>query len=186
MTNPVELVAGKEFAGHVHHTPAGASGHVVQFYENDDFLAAAVADYLAEGLAHGDNVAIIATEGHRQAFTTRLRARGIDVERAMRMGQFVQLDAPDTLRMFMRGGMPDAPAFYETIGAVLHSLRTRDASARIRLYGEMVDVLWKEGNTEGAIRLEELWNSLGAQQEFQLFCAYAMGHFYKTSGAQGL
>jgi signal transduction histidine kinase len=45
----------------------------------------------------------------------------------------------------------------------------------------MVDVLWKDGNTEGAIRLEELWNDLAATYSFSLLCAYAMGNFYKAT-----
>ena len=51
----------------------------------------------------------------------------------------------------------------------------------IRAYGEMVDVLWRDGNTDGAIRLEELWEELGESYAFSLLCAYAMGNFYKTT-----
>jgi signal transduction histidine kinase len=48
----------------------------------------------------------------------------------------------------------------------------------------MVDLLWRDGNTDGAVRLEELWNDLATSFEFQLLCAYGMGNFYKSSDSE--
>ena len=45
---------------------------------------------------------------------------------------------------------------------------------RVRAFGEMVALLWSEGNQAAAIRLEELWNELALSQTFCLFCAYSM------------
>jgi hypothetical protein len=36
----------------------------------------------------------------------------------------------------------------------------------------MVGVLWESGQYTAAIRLEELWNALLSQRDFELFCAY--------------
>ena len=47
--------------------------------------------------------------------------------------------------------------------------------------GQMVDVLWKNGQQEAAIRLEVLWNHLANSQAFSLMCGYAIGHFYKDA-----
>jgi len=46
--------------------------------------------------------------------------------------------------------------------------------ARVRAFGEMVALLWAQGNHSGAIRLEELWNDLQKSYSFSLFCAYPM------------
>jgi signal transduction histidine kinase len=54
----------------------------------------------------------------------------------------------------------------------------------LRLYGEMVDLLWRDGNTEGALQLEQLWNDLAHTYEFSLLCAYAMGNFYRSGDAE--
>jgi hypothetical protein len=43
---------------------------------------------------------------------------------------------------------------------------------RVRAYGEMVALLWAEGNVNGAIQLEKLWNDMGKIRDFSLFCAY--------------
>lgn len=51
----------------------------------------------------------------------------------------------------------------------------------VRAYAEMVDVLWKQGKTEAAVRLEVLWNELASTHVFSLLCGYAIGSFYKQT-----
>jgi len=45
----------------------------------------------------------------------------------------------------------------------------------------MVDVLWREGQQDAAIRLEMLWNQLANTRKFSLLCGYSMGSFYKDA-----
>ena len=45
----------------------------------------------------------------------------------------------------------------------------------------MVDLLWKDGLTTAAVRLEMLWNQLARTHDFSLLCGYSMGNFYKES-----
>ena len=47
----------------------------------------------------------------------------------------------------------------------------------------MVAVLWAEGYTRAALRLEELWNKLVTEQSLALLCAYPMA---KLSGEDAL
>jgi PAS domain S-box-containing protein len=90
----------------------------------------------------------------------------------------------------MDGPTPDPRRFAAVVGgAIERSLAAAgavngDGTAVVRAYGEMVDVLWKEDNTDGALRLEELWNELASTHAFSLLCAYAMGNFYRTSDAE--
>jgi hypothetical protein len=48
----------------------------------------------------------------------------------------------------------------------------------------MVDVLWKQGRTVAATRLEMLWNDLARSHDFALLCGYAMGNFYKGTAVE--
>jgi hypothetical protein len=41
----------------------------------------------------------------------------------------------------------------------------------------MVDVLWRRGQADAAIRLETLWNNLATIYSFSLLCGYAIGSF---------
>jgi signal transduction histidine kinase len=159
--------------------------HLVQFYDTETYLAAAVADYLAGGLREGQPVLVVATPEHRDAFSIRLKAKGLDVERARVSGQLIMLDAAETLATFMSGSVPDAQRFTQVVGDVLTRAVCGTSHSVTRAYGEMVDILWKEGNTEGAIRLEELWNDLAASHPFSLLCAYGMSNFTRESDSPG-
>ena len=160
--------------------------HLVQFYESEDFLALAVADFLAPGISHGQPLVVIATEPHRRIVTRQLKSKGLDVDRASEMGHLTLLDARHTLDAFMVGPSPDPARFQNVIGTVLEAAHDRGGpGAVLRLYGEMVDLLWRDGNTEGALQVEELWNDLSRTYEFSLLCAYAMGNFYRSADSEG-
>jgi signal transduction histidine kinase len=149
--------------------------HAVQFYESEDFLAETVGKFLGAGLDRRDRMIVIATPEHREAFLLRLNAA--QTEAAVAADRFLLLDAQETLSAFMADGMPDGELFHETLSAII--ARTGDARRPLRAYGEMVDLLWREGNSRAAIRLEELWNDAGRRHSFSLLCAYTMGNFYK-------
>ena len=158
--------------------------HRVQFYDSDDFLALTVADFLDEGLRGGQPLVVIATEPHRRSFANRLKLKGHDVDRASGSGKLMLLDARETLEAFMVGAVPDGERFRKVVGTALQSARRLGGGESVlRLYGEMVDLLWRDGNTEGALQLEELWNDLAHTYEFSLLCAYAMGNFYRSTDA---
>src|SRR5947209_335726 len=163
-------------AEHVHH-------HAVQFYEDESYLATVVGEFLADGLKAGQPVIVVATPAHRSAFVRQLGELGIDVAAARRSGQLQLLDARETLAKFTIGNERNADRFNSTIGSVIaRGLRGREGTA-VRAYGEMVDLLWKDGDTEGAIQVERLWNALAKQHHFALLCAYAMGSFCHASDA---
>ncbi len=151
-----------------------ASSHTVQFYENEEFLSSAVAGFLAAGIEAGEPIVVIATEPHRDAFVAELERRDV----RWNPSQFRLLDARDTLGLFMDGSVPDETRFQLHIGGLIDELTNE---GRVRAYGEMVDLLWRDGNREGALRLEELWNDLAGTRQLSLLCAYPMGSFYKNA-----
>jgi signal transduction histidine kinase/ActR/RegA family two-component response regulator len=151
------------------------SEHFVQFYEADVFLLDSLSGFIRAGLDAGDACIIVATEAHREGLDERLRAFGLDVAAARESGQFVALDAAETLSKFMVDGLPDPVPFNEVIGGLIASVA--GGRPRVRAFGEMVALLWAEGNQAAAIRLEELWNDLGKTHPFSLFCAYPMHGF---------
>src|SRR6201993_3840250 len=46
------------------------------------------------------------------------------------------------------------------------------AGRPVRVFGEMVSLLWDAGLIDAAIEVEAMWNELGAQYQFSLLCAY--------------
>jgi signal transduction histidine kinase/CheY-like chemotaxis protein len=152
------------------------SEHFVQFYETDVFLLESLKGYVSAGLAAGDACIVVATAAHRGALEERLNACGVDVAAAKASGQYVSLDAAETLSKFMLDGRPDPVRFGEVVGGILAQASGVEGHG-VRVFGEMVALLWAEGKRDAAIQLEELWNDLQKTRPFALFCAYEMDGF---------
>jgi signal transduction histidine kinase len=157
--------------------PFSSQDHIVQFYDEEEFLHDAVAQFIASGVKSGEPVIVIATEPHRRAFSERLQANGLQPG----PGQLALVDARETLSAITVDGAPDWELFRTRIGGLIDEKRAQSRGGRVRAFGEMVDLLWRDGNPQAAIRLEEMWNELGRLQQFSLLCAYVMGNFYKEA-----
>ena len=153
----------------------GEHDHFVQFYEADEFLIDSLSGYVREGLETGDACVVVATRARREGLEARLRATGLDTAGARAYGRLVMLDAADTLSRFMSNDSPDPVRFEEVVGGVM--ARAQEVGRRVRAFGEMVALLWAEGKSDAALRLEELWNGLQETRAFRLFCAYPLKSF---------
>jgi hypothetical protein len=153
-----------------------ASEHIVQLFDTHISRAKTVAAFLAEGLEGGDTVLVVARRRHWTAAAKRLKRQGCDLDTAIGEGHLVFLDAGVTLARFMRRGRIDPLLFEAVIGTCVSELAARP-QRRLRIYGEMVDLLAEEANLQGARNLEELWNALAARYSFLLLCGYASAHF---------
>jgi hypothetical protein len=153
--------------------------HAVQFYSDPDALCRIVGNFIGEGLEQGAMAVLFVTPDHAARIESCLRSRAIDVDALKRLGTLVAFDARATLEQVMLDGMPNSNAFRRTVGATLTQIRPGHGSGAMRAYGEMVDLLWKDGLEAAAIRLETLWNQLADTHDFGLLCGYSMGSFYK-------
>jgi PAS domain S-box-containing protein len=153
----------------------GESEHFVQFCETEAFLMNSVSEFIGTSLRAGDAGIVIATRPHRESIEERLQIDGLEVAAAGMRGQYVSLDAVATLSKFMVDGWPEPRRFTEVIGSII--MRAAKGRRRVRIFGEMVALLWADGNRAAAVRLEELWNDLGKTHSFSLFCAYPMHGF---------
>jgi anti-sigma regulatory factor (Ser/Thr protein kinase) len=151
---------------------AGVHDHVVGLYERDQELVAAVVPFLAAALEHDGAAVVVATDAHRRAIAAALRAGGVPVDALTAAGRYQSIDAAATLETLVRDGILDAAAFRDVVCAVLD--RAEGAGRPVRVFGEMVGLLWDAGDVATAIELESMWNDLAASRTFALFCAYAM------------
>jgi len=150
------------------------NNHAVYFYEDDTFLIDNVVHFVTQGLEQQESVIIVATDLHRDELKTRLMEAAMIGLWAPKAVNYVTLDASATLQLFMRNGWPDEHLFLKVIGQIIESVARRNP---VRIYGEMVAVLWAEGNHLAAIQLERLWNKLGKQRDFSLLCGYPSSAF---------
>jgi hypothetical protein len=177
MTSWAELLTGTE-----------PGEHVVQLYGSDDrLLTRNVSRYLAEGLRRGDGLVIIATPEHTCALARHLgdEEPWLAAEAAA-AGRLVYLDARQTLARLLEEGHPDTRRFHSVVGAVLRAVRASSTTGTSRAFGEMVSLLWEDGRQEDAARLEGLWNTILAEHECSLYCAYRIDLFAQPQQAADL
>lgn len=147
----------------------GGIKHCVQFYESDNLLADSIIDFTKLG----DTAIIVATPEHRKTIEKKIKLRDQNYNKKIHT-QYLFLDASQTLATFMVNGMPDPVAFPKTVKAIIDVASS--GNRKVRIFGEMVAILWKEGNTEAALKLESLWNDLQKAETFLLMCAYPMSN----------
>ena len=157
----------------------GPEAHGVQFYTDDEALLVVLRRFIGGAVAAGDPAIIIATRAHHDPLTQQLMNQGLDINHATSQGRYVVADAQETLSRIMLNGAVDEARFKETIGRLLAQARSAAESknARIAVFGEMVALLWAQGKSHEALRVEGFWNDMAQEHSFSLLCAYPAAGF---------
>jgi hypothetical protein len=156
---------------------AGPRDHIVQLYQDEQFLRRAVCRFAAGAIANGEGVILVPTSAHWEAFRPRLEAEGVDINDAQTRGQLTVVDADELLPRFMRDAMPDAPVFLGLAADVIAKTRGGDRYPKVRWWGEMVNVLWEQGNVAASMSLEDQFDRLAKHHEIAIFCSFIMDNF---------
>lgn len=151
--------------------PSSTHAHMVGFFDTDADLVAELSRYVGEGLDAGESVVVVATEPHLAAVAAVLVQYGVDPATMRAAGRYVPLDAARMLTGFMVDGTPDPERFATTVGSVIDAAAA--GGCTVRVYGEMVGLLWEQGNVTGALTLESLWNAALDSGQFVLLCGYS-------------
>jgi hypothetical protein len=153
------------------------AAHAARIYVEPEELADSVAEYVADGFEAGEPAVLVATEEHASLVAQRLAADGWDARRMGELGLLVKVDVETTLGRIVDGGRPSAFAFERVIGGILDELAVRFPERRVRVFGEMVNVLCERGQRDAAVELEQLWNRLARTRDFTLLCGYRLDVF---------
>lgn len=148
--------------------------HSVQFYDDHEALIDRLCGVVSSGLLIGNSVLTVSTAAHRMQLIKALERLEVDVRNYAREGRFAMCDAQEMLAMFMVNGYPDTKLFTASMGRLLVDSKKAASSKEqgLTVFGEMVAILWEEGNKSGALALETLWNDVMSQRAFHLHCAY--------------
>ena len=157
---------------------ATAPDQIVQLYQDQDFLGRAVCRFAVAALANEESFVLVSTLPHWDAWRPRLEDQGVDVDAARERGQLTVFDAEELLSRFMRDGMPDPPTFLGLVSDLVGQARARGRYPRVRLWGEMVNVLWERGNVAASMKLEDLYDQYVAKKlGVATVCAFLMDNF---------
>ncbi len=130
---------------------------------------AAVVEMVCDAIDRDRAVVLIVTGLHRRWIESELHVRGARIDSET----FHVLDAAATLSSLLVAGQPDVESFRSVIGTFLADVAAR-SPAGVSVYGEMVGVLWEQGDPRSAMRLEELWSELQRDVPFSLMCGYLL------------
>jgi MEDS: MEthanogen/methylotroph, DcmR Sensory domain len=155
----------------------GCNDHIVQLYQDEEFLNRAVCRFAGAAITNGEGLILVPTLRHWHGMRPRLEAEGVDVEAARRRGQLTVVDADEFLPQFMRDSMPDSPLFLGLAADVIEEAHAGGRYETVRWWGEMVNVLWEQGNVAASMGLEDLFDQLGHKHDIALFCSFLMDNF---------
>jgi CheY-like chemotaxis protein len=158
-------------------TGAAPRDHIVQLYQDQQFLNRAVCRFAAAAIANGEGVILVPTIAHWDAFRPRLESEGVDVKAAEKRGQLTIVDADNLLPTFMVDGMPDSPVFLGLAANVVSQARGDGRYPKVRWWGEMVNILWERGDVAASMNLEDLFDQLAHAQDISIFCSFSMDNF---------
>lgn len=162
--------------------------HSVHFYDQDEALILRLRSIICSAIDTGNSVLIVATPEHRKQLAAALMNHQQDAQGLEKDGRLILRDAHETLSNFMINGPPDRELFVASIGELLAIAKQTawNSNHGLTVFGEMVAVLWKEGNTSGGLKLEALWNDLLSDRAFHLHCAYPRSLFADNGDAASI
>jgi len=149
--------------------------HVVQIYEDDQAFLDLLGGFVTGGIYSDDCVIVIATKEHLTALEDRMKSNDLNVFELKLRDQYIPLNAEQTLSEFMIDGWPDEALFSHLITALI--TRARIKKRQVRVYGELVALLWAQGHSGATVPLEHLWNKLFETEAFSLFSVYPKSGF---------
>lgn len=149
--------------------------HVLQIYEDNEVFMKMLAGFVGDGINAGDCVIIIATKEHLHALENSLHDHVISIETLVSDNHYIALDAEQVLARFMRNGRPDEDLFFSFVNELI--ARVNYKKRKMRVFGEMVALLWAEGHHRATVKLEHLWKQFCQSEPISLFCAYPKSGF---------
>jgi CheY-like chemotaxis protein len=151
----------------------GRGAHAVEFYANSQPFLDEVSRFLGLVLRRRDPAVVLAAGPNRAGLVGRLEASGVDVSGAIRTRRLRVIDAADAVSQIMRDGRVDPACVAEMIED-LERLRLEVAGpgSRLTIVGEVAVLLCQQGNFEGALQLERLWDDLTRPLPFLTVCGY--------------
>jgi hypothetical protein len=149
--------------------------HIVYPCADEKLIGEAVVTFASAGLRQGDAVILLTTKPRRQLIEDRLSKESFDVKNLQDTGQLAFIDAATMLSELVLDGTPNAGEFKGAVErAIDRAASDGHAHRKVRIFGEMVSLLYGANQIPAAEKLEEFWNQLVASRSISLFCAYSL------------
>ncbi|KAG0136449.1 hypothetical protein HOY82DRAFT_624803 [Tuber indicum] len=158
--------------------PTPRCDHALQFYEAESYLYSAISSFILPTFFSTESASvIIATRTHLDALEVHLREQNLVPGQLKDRGQLILLDADDILSAVMPGGSLDIDLFDQYLKKLFPDVQSK--FPKVRVYGEIVNILCEQGHYELARQLEVAWERFLSEPDrnVALLCGYNMGVF---------
>lgn len=152
--------------------------HQIEFYQSEQLLYRSVMKFVMEGLKNAEAVIVVSSNSHEQALKLALERQIHSNKLSLENGQLTFINADEFLSKMSVKNSINAAYFHSVLGESVKQARARFGS--VRAYGEMVDLLWKRGDIEATIQLENEWAVLLSHHPLTLLCGYHLEDFEKV------
>jgi CheY-like chemotaxis protein len=160
--------------------------HAVQFYDNEQFIQHAIAEFFTQGARPGDPLILVSRLRTFEAVAAHLSSgrHGSALDVAERVRFF---DAEAALPQIMEGDSLDLARAERLLKEILSQSCPSQAHGAVRLYDEVVDIMCHTGRLPAALQFEGLASSLFDQQpQLSILCGYAIERFKDHTNAAEL
>jgi len=149
--------------------------HEAGFYSDESSLLDGYAMFIAGALDAGNGLVMVFSRSRLDRLQQPLRARGIDLDRALTDGRCLWMDVAGVLSTFMVDGRVDEGRFWSAASAVIMETAriSRVSPPRLSACGECAPTLLQDGLTDAAIHLEQLWDDVARTFNVDIFCPYS-------------
>jgi CheY-like chemotaxis protein len=142
--------------------------HEILFCSDPVTLRNALADFVADALKSGNPALVRVTKSCESSLRVELRGRGVAIEAATKRGTYEFLDVEEP---------PDPTRVSDAIRRLSEAAsQTGKKHPRVAFWGELAGRMWADGNTDEAIRLEQLANELAKHHDIDILCPYPLPH----------
>jgi CheY-like chemotaxis protein len=182
------LFVSRTLSDYPHSAVSDALRHEVVYCSSPTVLINSFCNFIATTQSAGVKAIVLATKTHLEDIDRRLKTQGLSVDGAIERGSLLPLDVAEVLPQFMVNDMPDPVRFLKAVCALADSManKTTDSQPRIAACGECAPFLMSQGNVDGAIRLEQLWDQFARAFKLDTLCIYASESFDRAHDDRAL
>jgi len=156
---------------------APPASHILQIYDSDDFLSAAVAHFATEGLKAGEVVLLTGTQEHLAGIDRELRFAGVDPAAAARSGQLLLSDVHEAIAQAMPQRRLDPASLEAVTRGALEKALFDPRFTGVRWWAEMTNTLHHRGERKTGLLAEKLGNAAAKKYGATVFCSFLCDRF---------
>lgn len=130
--------------------------YYVEFYQSFSFLQSSVIEYLKLGIEKNEAVIVFAKESLNKAIMKQLQEDIPGFSLLLSTKQIQLLDATQMLNFILENGKIDESNFDVLVGGTIRLANKK--FSKVRVYGELVQVLAEKEMIKEGLEIENLWN----------------------------